>query len=146
MTDQTNPSEKQWLDGYNHRKPIFPINGYAPGHYMGVCRKCKINMINVDKQAWHCFPCAVEDLSKNRDDWRKLANDIVRQNGILLECIHLKLSPEANELLDREDDGSKTPRFSGRGDSVPFSSEIREVDSSGEGLRDSEARPDLPTT
>lgn len=51
---------KDYVDGFSHRKPKWPLAGYAPGGYLGKCPVCGVHMIDVDKRAIHCFPCAVE--------------------------------------------------------------------------------------
>lgn len=37
---------------------FMPINGYAPGNYMGKCMACNGTMFNVDKRAIRCVECA----------------------------------------------------------------------------------------
>lgn len=51
---------KDYVDAFSHRKPKWPLAGYAPGGYLGKCTACGVYMADVDKRAVHCFPCAVE--------------------------------------------------------------------------------------
>jgi hypothetical protein len=51
---------KDYVDGFSHRKPKWPLAGYAPGGYLGTCSACGVHMADVDKRAIHCFPCAVD--------------------------------------------------------------------------------------
>lgn len=51
---------KDYVDAFTHRKPNWPLAGYAPGNYLGKCTECGVRMADVDKRAIHCFPCAVD--------------------------------------------------------------------------------------
>lgn len=70
----------EWKDAATHRKPNWPLMGYAPGGYMGRCLRCKEdNFIDMDKRATHCLPCAIdaanEALAANRDEIRALREE-----------------------------------------------------------------------
>lgn len=45
--------------------------GWAPGHYMSVCRRCGSNHFECDKRAYRCQPCA----TKLRDEWNALSQE-----------------------------------------------------------------------
>ncbi len=55
------PKPIEWKDGRDHREPKWPLRGYAPGGYISVCRACEQSFVNMDKRAYHCLPCAIEE-------------------------------------------------------------------------------------
>src|SRR5690242_15515857 len=42
----------------------WPLQGYAPGAYMGKCRDCGEEHCDLDKRAWRCLECAVRDAKR----------------------------------------------------------------------------------
>jgi hypothetical protein len=41
---------------------MFPLNGFAPGDYMGTCHSCGQTVYDIAKRSVRCFPCAIADL------------------------------------------------------------------------------------
>ena len=52
--------EMDWKDAATHRKPAWPLMGYAPGEYTGLCIICNQHFYGLAKGAFHCLPCAVD--------------------------------------------------------------------------------------
>lgn len=83
-------TEKQdWHDGFSHRKPKWPLAGYAPGGYMNTCSVCNLMMINVDKRALHCFPCAVDVANNSLDQYRARVRELEAQVDTLKAAIQI---------------------------------------------------------
>lgn len=50
----------EWKDARTHREPKWPFFGFAPGNYMGKCRECAGHFMGMDKRAYRCLPCAMD--------------------------------------------------------------------------------------
>lgn len=78
---------KDYVDAFTHRKPKWPLAGYAPGGYLGKCTVCGVHMADVDKRAVHCFPCAVETaqsvMSKQAAMVRELQEQIDKLKSVI---------------------------------------------------------------
>lgn len=77
------------IDGYRSLAVIlevrgvqWPLGGYAPGNYMaGKCSRCDELLIEVDKRARTCLPCAlVQTIEINRAHAED--RDLARKEGI----------------------------------------------------------------
>jgi hypothetical protein len=62
-----------YLNPLSHREPKWPVGGFAPGGYANTCHKCKLQFSGMDKRAYSCFPCAIEELVETN---RRLAQDL----------------------------------------------------------------------
>lgn len=54
----------KWKDGADLTLFVWPFFGYAPGNYASICVHCHGHVINVDKRALSCLPCAMEAAQK----------------------------------------------------------------------------------
>lgn len=82
-----------WKDALTHRQPAWPIGGFAPGKYMGKCHKCGVRVVNIDKRAVYCFPCAVEDLSADHAALKAKLRVLEAENTTLREAIKIVSAP-----------------------------------------------------
>lgn len=55
----------KWRNGDDLSKVDWPFFGYAPGKYMGSCKKCQEQVVNVDKYAVRCLSCAIIDAKEH---------------------------------------------------------------------------------
>lgn len=70
---------KDYVDAFTHRKPNWPLAGYAPGGYLGKCRDCGVDMADVDKRASQCFPCAVDAANETMEKQRVRVRELEAQ-------------------------------------------------------------------
>jgi hypothetical protein len=95
------------------RGVTWPLNGFAPGSYMGRCRRCERRHMGSDKRSQCCVACAVigametgqEAMAKSRDEGRRLGRHVLlREISLLAER---ELDPGAVEReADRQQQGS----------------------------------------
>lgn len=84
---------REWLDAETHRKPKYPVGGYAPGNYMGRCVRCDGRFINMDKRALHCFPCAVEALQEALEERTAELRSVKKERDTLAAAIQIASRP-----------------------------------------------------
>ncbi|MER9196420.1 hypothetical protein NKI13_24565 [Mesorhizobium australicum] len=80
---------KDYVDAFTHRKPKWPLAGYAPGGYLGKCYACQVLMADVDKRAVHCFPCAVEQAQSVMEKQRAMVRELQEQIDKLKAVIQI---------------------------------------------------------
>lgn len=81
-----------WKRGM-HREPKWPLMGYAPGKYMGRCAACGEQVIDVDKRATQCLPCAIEAAEKALLVGMGEARLLREQNAALRDAIQIVSTP-----------------------------------------------------
>lgn len=82
-------SAVDWKDARTHRDPAWPVGRYAPGNYIGKCRRCDSMCSNMDKRALYCFPCAIEALSASHDEQRAEISRLKAENDTLRATIQI---------------------------------------------------------
>ena len=83
------PKLKEWLDGATHRKPNWPLAGYAPGGYMGKCLGCHAELMNMDKRATLCLACAVDEVKDALATYRAKLDEAQKENETLRAAIRI---------------------------------------------------------
>lgn len=84
-------------DPVTHRKPKWPLMGYAPGDYLGRCTVCQGEFLDLDKRAWHCLPCAVEAANERVSNLAKELQAVRQENHTLRRAIQI-VSPSPSEV------------------------------------------------
>lgn len=84
-----NEKEVVWRNARDHREPKWPLLGYAPGEYVGKCKTCGDRVVGLDKYAWQCFPCAVEDVARILQQAKEEARVCQEQNEALRKAIQI---------------------------------------------------------
>lgn len=91
-------------------EPKWPFNGYAPGDYAIICKECAETIQGMDKRAWHCFPCAIEDAKRRLTDrascapvdgaepvawgvWKNKVHGVFYQSKSVADALATKLQP-----------------------------------------------------
>lgn len=76
-----------WKDAATHRKPTWPLAGYAPGGYMGKCVRCEGRFVDMDKRASHCLPCAIDAIKDSEQAGRVRVRELEAENETLKAAI-----------------------------------------------------------
>jgi len=88
---------KAWADAKTHRDPNWPVGGFAPGGYLGGCQRCGREFMGMDKYAYECFPCAVENLVETarlaKSDLRE-ANSKIKTLTDSISIVQTPITPE----------------------------------------------------
>lgn len=94
--EQTETRPMEWKSAFDHRKPDCPLLGYAPGDYIGRCTRCKGKFIYLDKRAYHCLPCAIEEAMQTLHRYETEMRALQSDNETLKAAIQMiKRSDEA---------------------------------------------------
>jgi len=83
MSGRSQPSKLEWLDAKTHREPVWPLAGYAPGKYTGRCSICNGDFWDMDKRAYHCFPCAVDAVKASAEGLATQLRAVQAENASL---------------------------------------------------------------
>ena len=76
-------------DAATHRKPTWPLAGYAPGGYMGKCVRCEGRFLDMDKRASHCLPCAIDAIKESEQAARDRVCELEAENATLRAAIRI---------------------------------------------------------
>ena len=82
-------TEIEWKDPETHRKPKWPLAGYAPGNYMGRCVRCEGRFLGMDKRATNCLPCAIDVANECIETQRIAVRDLKAENETLRSAIQI---------------------------------------------------------
>lgn len=79
-------------------KIIYPIGGYAPGHYSNKCSNCESRFMG-DKYARQCEPCAINAVNKHNAEVTQKLHTLMKA----LEGIKFG-SDKINEILKNNEE------------------------------------------
>jgi len=77
----------EWKSGADLGEARWPFCGYAPGAYMGKCRRCGGHYVEMDKRAWHCLSCAISVATEKLESFQNSARELKEENDTLKRAI-----------------------------------------------------------
>lgn len=84
----------EWVDALAHREPNWPLMGFSPGNYSGKCNSCGKTCNGIDKRAFHCLPCAIDEANACLVELGNVVSKLRNENGVLRAAIQIASSPD----------------------------------------------------